>query len=418
MNLNAKDVVFSILIFSHSEKTNEKFLKILADKFNSHIIKDNNERSIKIKGILKNTIKIFISTNIENISSLNGSIFIYDPLVDLEINKKAFSNIMEELKQIKKLPCHIGIDLIGVDSIKAHKDEEAKVEKLYNIYGMKPNIFIESELTNGESIKKAIKTIKKDLENYLFKELDKIKPYKPPQSSEETELIIFLLDASSLMNEPFKLGNEESSEIIKKLDYQTFLVNEMLKSLKGTPLYSLYHCALVYFSKDNIILNKNNYVPIKDIEVKNASKMLGGNKVDIIKAFDLILELLNKFKNDEDLPENKYVTIYIFTDGSHQEYIYNSKKIKEKAKKILDHNLIPSLVTILLGSENKSIKLFEEISSNLKDIQKMKLQYEGLLDCLAIKNKLLLCSDKNQLDAQEIITFLSKLVFIVSSIRS
>ena len=204
----------------------------------------------------------------------------------------------------------------------------------------------------------------------------------------EIELILFLLDGSSSIEEITSSGKS-------KVEYLIKFIKDLTQKLNQGEFRERYIASIMYFSKEVYVseYSNNPCIRLDDIEIKNPVKIIGSSKSSLINVLSKANEILNYFYNYSTFPESKFSTIFLITDGIN--CIDDDGAIIREAEKLKCHPVFPSIATIALGDQSNII-LLNNISSEIKDNQLRLLDLHGLLNFLPNKQKMFyIIHDKN-----------------------
>lgn len=202
---------------------------------------------------------------------------------------------------------------------------------------------------------------------------------------DEVELLIFVLDGSSSMNESITYDNRKKADHV--YDIVVALIDRLLKS----PMIDRYRITLIYFS-EKIYVEKEGetqYFTVKECQgrLRNPLEVAGGGSTAIAGVLRKSKDIIDKFELDESMPTDKNVTLFLFTDG--EETIESKQAVEEAASKIKACVSSPSIATISFGDKADE-DLLKKIASGPNERQKRHLDMAGVLQHLSDSNKLFL----------------------------
>ncbi|MCS7243278.1 MAG: VWA domain-containing protein [Candidatus Calescibacterium sp.] len=191
----------------------------------------------------------------------------------------------------------------------------------------------------------------------------------------EVELLIFMLDGSASMYETNTFDGRRKSDHLVNIVYDT------LERLRASSRSNSFRASLVYFS-DSVIVPKVDGIPYYSLEeaineiTDPVIKMAGGG-TSIANALNETSKIIDEFNRDIGLPDEKHITVFLFTDGN--ENIKTTKDVINEALKIKSMGV--TICCISLGNDCDE-KLLVEISSvaSLRQVKRMDLA--NMLDFL------------------------------------
>lgn len=230
----------------------------------------------------------------------------------------------------------------------------------------------------------------------------------------EVELLMFVLDGSDSMNRPIR-GNTKKTRSEKQAE----IANKLIERLSGDAHGPRYRIGVIYFAKVSKNGLSSNYTTLDKVKIKNATdeiKLGEGGETLISKALKEAKSIIDDFLGNKSLPKDKFVDIFLFTDGAETG---NSKDVEEIAEKIKKHPLCEiSLITISFG-EDTDEDLLEEIASAPLPRQLSKLDKKGLLsksnNILKNQNKLFLIGHEDGTITKQKVEALRNFIYILSS---
>lgn len=203
-----------------------------------------------------------------------------------------------------------------------------------------------------------------------------------------TVLVVFLLDRSRSMGDP------KTEDRRSKWEHLVELVERLTKRLEISNLAPMFRLSYIWFSDDVYVVRSGDkvYFPVETGEALEAFRAsLEENRprgrTAMADALEAAAKVVEKYIEDNDLPEEKYVTIYLFTDGketkrSIEDVINAADKIHgelaERLRALKEVNRI-GLATIALGKDADQETL-RAIASFLRDAQRKVLAERDLLE--------------------------------------
>ena len=206
----------------------------------------------------------------------------------------------------------------------------------------------------------------------------------------EVELLIFLIDCSTSM------ASTETYDRKTKSYHMYQLIKGLLKRLRSSSKKDNFRISFVYFSDIVKALNFSNleYFPLEVAlsVVREPFDVIPGGATAIGSSLIKAKEIIDKIRSNDSLPEDKNVTVFLFTDG--RENLVPQKELLDIAEELKNDLLHPSLVTISLGTDaDKDILL--KLASYTTDKQLRHLELSGVSHLLDDKNKLFMEGHRN-----------------------
>ena len=195
-------------------------------------------------------------------------------------------------------------------------------------------------------------------------------------SEEEAELLILAIDSSGTMAINDVHGGKRRADVLKAL--AEGLVDRLSKTEKARR----YRISTVYFSESveaepyKLLHEVKIRHPLDEVfpEIRDPQKRL----TCIACALEKANEILDDFNKGEGLPDRKYATIFLFTDG--RENVKEKIDVKNAARKVRRHDIKPTIATIALGTkEEVDPELLWEISSECNERQKRHMVHAKVL---------------------------------------
>ena len=193
---------------------------------------------------------------------------------------------------------------------------------------------------------------------------------------EEVELLTLAIDCSGTMGIQDVYGGKRRADVLKEL------ADGLVDRLNKSNTAPRYRVATVYFCES---VESDPYMPLHEVKIKHPlgeafseKEVLKERLTCIACALEKAEDILNEFKEGEGLPETKYATIFLFTDG--QENVRTKDAVKSIARKLKAHEIGPLIATIALGTEEElDPELLWEISSESNDRQRRHLDNADVL---------------------------------------
>ncbi len=203
-----------------------------------------------------------------------------------------------------------------------------------------------------------------------------------------TVLVLFILDRSLSMSEPKTFDHRS------KWEHLVELVEKLARRLSRSSMAPVFRVGFVWFSDDVYIVEQGGrkYFPVVEDNpaLRFFEESLDENKpygmtamADALQAASSVIE---EYIKDEELPSEKYVTVFLFTDGKEtkrtpedvvEEADRINNELREAIQALNPRNRI-GLATIALGLDADRETL-RAIASFLRDAQRKVLEERGLL---------------------------------------
>jgi len=179
----------------------------------------------------------------------------------------------------------------------------------------------------------------------------------PPDTSAvaEAELLVFLLDGSGSMEQTNTFdGRSKEKHLVE-------LVDHVLKRLQKGSKKNAFRVSFIYFSDWPVPDEEEGqkYFTLDDAITRLLSpiKAAGGGKTALADTFTSVHDVINAFNQDEGIPAQKNVTIFLFTDG--HENIKTPDDVRTEAKTLLTSELTPIIATVSVGMDADESLLME-----------------------------------------------------------
>ncbi|MEN3014598.1 MAG: vWA domain-containing protein [bacterium] len=191
----------------------------------------------------------------------------------------------------------------------------------------------------------------------------------------EVELLIFLLDGSASMYETNTFDGR------RKADHLVNILYDTLERLINSSRSNSFRASLVYFSDSVSIPTVDDlpYYPLEDAinELTDPVIKMAGGSTSIANALAETSKIVYEFNNDIGLPDQKNITLFLFTDG--RENIRTPRDVINEALKVKSMGV--TICTISLGNDCDE-KLLMDISSVASLRQVKRLDLANMLDFL------------------------------------
>jgi len=204
-----------------------------------------------------------------------------------------------------------------------------------------------------------------------------------------TVLVVFVLDRSLSMSEPKTYDHRG------KWDHLVELVEKLLYRLNRSNMAPAFRVGFVWFSDDVAVVERGGqvYFPVTgDNPALQAFKdSLSENEpygmTAMADAIEQAMGIVERYISDTSLPSEKYVTVFLFTDGKEtkktpEDVAIAAEKLTgemlTKLQELNRRNRI-GLATIALGLDADRETL-RDIASFLREAQRKVLEERGLID--------------------------------------
>ena len=205
-------------------------------------------------------------------------------------------------------------------------------------------------------------------------------------SAAEVNLVAFVLDGSPSME------FTETPDGRPKADHLVDIVKAVLQRLHGSAVTASFRASFIYFNsqvhteKDS----ERTYFTLDEalqrlqnpVEVMNRVNPRGGTAIADSLA-KVRTEVLNSFRAADDLPDKRYSTVFLFTDG--KENVRSKEDVLEEAGKLKMEGV--KIATISFGSD-ADVELLQNIASDLSEKQKMQLEFSRVINHLPNSEKM------------------------------
>jgi Mg-chelatase subunit ChlD len=201
----------------------------------------------------------------------------------------------------------------------------------------------------------------------------------------EAELLIFVMDGSGSMK------TTDTFDQRRRADHLYDLVKATMERLAKSTRKPIYRISLIYFDHQVYPVEKEGrkYFTLDEAleYIKNPVEVTKMGSTNIAGALRKAMEIMNDFYKDETLPQNKRITVFLFTDGV--ENVENDNAVKEVANQIKAHPSSPILATVSFGTSGEMNKgLLVQIASESSERQKRHLKLAKVANQLEDINKL------------------------------
>ncbi len=203
-----------------------------------------------------------------------------------------------------------------------------------------------------------------------------------------TVLVLFVLDRSLSMSEPKTYDHRG------KWDHLVELVEKLTQRLSRSSMAPVFRVGYIWFSDDVYVVEQGGKKYFEVVEGNPALRAfresLEKNRpygmtamADALQAAGKVIE---EYIEDSELPSEKYVTVFLFTDGKEtkrtpedvvEEADRINNELRERLQALNPRNRI-GLATIALGLDADRETL-RAIASFLRDAQRKVLEERGLL---------------------------------------
>ena len=199
-------------------------------------------------------------------------------------------------------------------------------------------------------------------------------------SASEVNLVVFVLDGSPSMEE------KSTPDRRTKAEHLVEIVKATLERLHGSSAKSSFRVTLLYFDSEIDIEKEGERTfltldeALKKLEnpVEHMGRINSAGGTAIADALEHTRTVaIKSFKDADGLPESRYFTVFLFTDG--EENIRSKEDVKGEAAKLKMDGA--KLATISFGSDADS-ELLSGIASELFEQQKTQLEYAKVISHL------------------------------------
>ena len=229
-----------------------------------------------------------------------------------------------------------------------------------------------------------------------------------PDPIEEVELIILAVDiSSSVVSSTTKEGNQ--------FGVQNFMsvIESFITRVQKSDSCDRYRIAPLYFS-DNVITEDPLYQNPRYFTIKLPNN-LGKTGKSIVNALRDCIDIHERFMLDNTLPDEKFCTVFLFTDG--KDDVNNHAAISSAASELKNHyrdwSRQPNLATISIGS-NADDALLEEIASELSERQKRHMSHAQVMEFLPNEDKMFISENIKGASCDRISEVLKQFVWVLS----
>jgi len=199
-----------------------------------------------------------------------------------------------------------------------------------------------------------------------------------------------------------------------KRDHLMDIVNDFMGRLKSSTVCDRYRIAPVYFSSA-VYTAEPQYSNPREVLVEDPVDICGGSKTAIAKALRKCIEIHDQFMTDNTLPDEKFCTVFLFTDGNDD--VSGDKAVLNAASDLREHlkdqSRQPSLATVAFGREADT-RLLATIASELSERQKRHLRNAQIYDLLPDKNKMFILGHSEGVVTRETVEMLKRFVWVLS----
>ena len=227
---------------------------------------------------------------------------------------------------------------------------------------------------------------------------------------EEVELIILVLDGSGSMK--WKKTTHDGQS---KVHHLMEILDGFLARVRNSENSGRYRIAPIYFAT-KIFTESNLYAHPDAVVVQNPVTRAGAGRTAIAKALRKCTEIFEEFIKDDTLPDEKYCTVFLFTDGNDD--VSGDNAVRNAAEDLKTHfqdvSIEPSLATIAFGSKADE-SLLQEIASSLSERQKRHLRHSLVLNQLPNKDKMFIQGHSQGIMTHEIVESLKRFVWVLST---
>jgi Mg-chelatase subunit ChlD len=201
----------------------------------------------------------------------------------------------------------------------------------------------------------------------------------------EAELLILVMDGSGSM------ATTDTFDQRRRADHLYDLVKATMERLARSTRKPIYRISLIYFDNQVYPVEKEGckYFTLDEAlkYIKNPIEVTRGDGTGIAGALRKAMEIIDDFYKNEALPQNKRVTVFLFTDGA--ENVESEYAVREVANQIKAHPSSPILATASFGTSGEMNKgLLIQVASESSERQKRHLKLAKVAEQLEDLNKL------------------------------
>jgi len=204
-----------------------------------------------------------------------------------------------------------------------------------------------------------------------------------------TVLTLFVLDRSLSMSEPKTYDHRW------KWEHLVELVERLLQRFAKSKMAPAFRVGFVWFSDDVYVVEKGGkkYFPVvpRNPALQAFHESLEKNKpygmTAMADALEAAEQIIREYIRDESLPNEKYVTIFLFTDGKETKRSPEdvarvaerlNTEVLQELRQVNPRNRL-SIATIAMGLDADRETL-RDIASYLRESQRKVLEERGLID--------------------------------------
>ena len=200
-------------------------------------------------------------------------------------------------------------------------------------------------------------------------------------ATSNAELLLFLLDGSGSMRA------QTTDDGREKCDHLDALVKNVLERLNGSDKAAAFRIAIIRFGFDAVIeqVNGQSYYTLSDALMVIRPSVTGfapNEGTNMVNPIEEALKIINDFSKDEGIPADKAATVFLFTDGKHNESLSRelaAREVMDMVGSLRASLLSPTVATISFGADaDKDLLL--KVSSMANEKQKIRLDNANLLD--------------------------------------
>jgi hypothetical protein len=206
--------------------------------------------------------------------------------------------------------------------------------------------------------------------------------------SSNVELLVFLLDGSGSMR--LKTTDNGNS----KCDHLDTLVKEVLERLNKTRKAPVFRVSLIRFGNTAKVETHEGmaYFTLGEalsMEIKSNRDFKEDEGTDLVAPLKEAAAIMRAFKADQGMPEKKSVTLFLFTDGKHNESLERDvagRQVIAAMDELRSVDLKLSIATISFGVDADK-ELLLNLASPISTDQADQLENHGIIDMI-IGNRL------------------------------
>ncbi|MBD3157567.1 MAG: VWA domain-containing protein [Candidatus Lokiarchaeota archaeon] len=221
------------------------------------------------------------------------------------------------------------------------------------------------------------------------------------EAIEEVELLLFLLDGSGSMTQT------NTHDKRKKVEHLMDVMTDFIPRIKSSSAAPRFRVQNVYFSDKPY--PQAQYQTIGDFEIDNPVEKAGGGRTAIADTLLKSRDLIDEFNGDDTLPNDKYATVFLITDGRET----SQGDVEGSASMLKGHSVGPLLATVGVGKDADE-DLLLKIASEPTPRQIRHLDQHHLLQYMPNQDKLYLRAHEEGQITKKTAEALRRFVYVLS----